>query len=58
MDAMTENFEHQLATENPDQLELFADESEYVESTFEEQYENEQFAQDGEFENMSAADMM
>ena len=55
MDTMTENFERELAI---DQLELFANESEYVESTFEEQYENEQFAQDGEFENMSAADML
>jgi hypothetical protein len=43
-----------------DQLELEFDEytDEYQESTFEEQYENEQFAQDGEFENMSAEDIM
>jgi len=43
-----------------EQLELFPEtlEDEFVESTFEEQYENGQFAQDGDFENMSAADML
>ena len=56
MDPITEMFELAYAEGASNAFADFAEE--YEESTFEEQYENEQFAQDGEFENMGASDMM
>ena len=43
-------FEQELARES--QLELFEEEDAYRESTFEERYENAEFAQDGDWHNM------
>jgi hypothetical protein len=57
MDALTENFERHLVEYNPDQLELFV-EDEYRESTFEEQHENEQFAQDGDMSNIDGSEIL
>lgn len=47
-------FERELAAEQQieDQILAEAEFNDERETTFEEQYENEQFAQDGDFENM------